>query len=86
MELSIYKRNQKLLIKEKTEKLKYTKVIPTTMKENKEEVEEDKIVFIKVRTATREDLKRCGIKGDTYDVIIRRFIERVAKENAVKIT
>jgi len=37
--------------------------------------EKDKIVFIKVRASTREELKRHGIKGDTYDTIINQLIE-----------
>jgi len=50
--------------------------------------EKDKIVFIKVRASTREELKRHGIKGDTYDTIINQLIEvsergifRVEKKN-----
>jgi hypothetical protein len=40
----------------------------------------DEIVRIKVRRKTREELKRCGIKGETYEVIIRRLIEGEGEE------
>ena len=36
---------------------------------------EDKIVLIKVRDSTREALKKRGIKGETYDTIIKRLLE-----------
>ena len=47
----------------------YTYVIPNIMKE-------DKIVLIKVRESTREVLKRHGIKGETYDTIIQRLMDK----------
>ena len=41
----------------------------------------NKIVFIKLRSVTREALKREGYKGETYDTIINRLMgER--KQNA----
>ena len=39
-------------------------------------MKEDKIVLIKVRESTRGYLKRYGIKGETYDTIIRRFMDK----------
>lgn len=39
-------------------------------------MEEDKIVLIKVRDSTRERLKKAGIKGETYDTIIKRLLEK----------
>ena len=38
-------------------------------------MEENKVVFIKVREKTREQLKKAGIKGETYDTIIKRLLE-----------
>lgn len=35
---------------------------------------ENKIVLIKVKAATREALKKRGIKGDTYDDIINQLL------------
>ena len=43
-------------------------------------MEEDKVVFIKVRESTREQLKKAGIKGETYDTIIKRLLEKGEKE------
>jgi hypothetical protein len=42
-------------------------------------MKEDKIVLIKVAESTREALKREGIKGETYDVIIKRLIKLTHK-------
>ena len=39
-------------------------------------MEENKVVFIKVREGTRERLKKAGIKGETYDTIIKRLLEK----------
>lgn len=37
---------------------------------------EDRIVLIKVREATRERLKKAGIKGETYDDIVKRLVNK----------
>ena len=42
-------------------------------------MEEDKIVLIKVKTSTREALKKRGIKGETYDTIINRLLMLMEK-------
>jgi hypothetical protein len=47
-------------------------------------MEDDDVVFIKVRRSTREELKGYGIKGDTYEVIIRRLIRCYQNERAKK--
>jgi len=39
-------------------------------------MEENKVVFVKVRAGTREQLKKAGIKGETYDTIIKRLLEK----------
>lgn len=36
---------------------------------------------IPITVETRERLKRIGIKGETYDTIIRRLLEKEEKEN-----
>lgn len=46
-------------------------------------MEENKIVLIKVKVATREALKKRGIKGDTYDDIINQLL-RVRKKNETR--
>ena len=46
-------------------------------------MKEDRIVLIKVRESTREELKRHGIKGETYDTIINQLIE-AAEEQVFK--
>ena len=44
-------------------------------------MEEDDIVLIKVKRKTRENLKKKGIKGETYDTIINQLM-RGAKSDA----
>jgi len=39
-------------------------------------MDEERIVRIKLEEGTRELLKQYGIKNETYDTIIRRFMER----------
>jgi hypothetical protein len=43
-------------------------------------LKEDNITTIQVRKSTRDELKKLGIKGETYDTVIRRLLE-TAKKN-----
>lgn len=40
----------------------------------------DEIVRIKIRRKTREELKQYGVKGETYEIIIRRLMKRWGEE------
>ena len=37
--------------------------------------DEEELVRIKVKRKTREDLKKMGIKGESYEVIIQRLMK-----------
>jgi len=39
-------------------------------------VNNEKITTIQITKATRDELKKHGIKGDTYDDIIRKLLEQ----------
>lgn len=54
--------------KEKKKRFIYTQVILGIMRD-------DDVVMVKVERSTREALKKRGIKGETYDIIIRRLLE-----------
>ena len=58
----------------------YTQVIPDIM-------DDKTIVLIKVSYGTREALKAEGIKGDTYEVIIKRLLKQAhrAKRKVVEV-
>lgn len=40
---------------------------------------EDNITTIQIRKSTRDELKKLGIKGETYDTVIRRLLETAKK-------
>lgn len=42
-------------------------------------VNKEDITTIQISKATRDELKKHGIKGDTYDEIIRRLLELATK-------
>ena len=39
--------------------------------------DEEELVRIKVKRKTREELKKYGIKGETYEAIIQRLMKEV---------
>jgi hypothetical protein len=40
---------------------------------------EDDITTIQIKKTTRDELKKLGIKGETYDTIIRRLLDTAKK-------
>ena len=42
-------------------------------------MQKENITTIQITKATRDELKRRGIKGETYDTIIRRLLESAKK-------
>lgn len=40
------------------------------------------IVQIQIGRKTREQLKKAGIKGETYDIIIRRLLENMEEKES----
>jgi hypothetical protein len=42
-------------------------------------LKEDDITTIQIRKTTRDELKKLGIKGETYDTVIRRLLETSKK-------
>ena len=41
----------------------------------------ENITTIQITKATRDELKKQGIKGETYDIIIRRLLELAKKSS-----
>lgn len=44
-------------------------------------MQRENITTIQITKATRDELKKLGIKGETYDTIIRRLLELAKKSS-----
>ena len=45
---------------------------------------QEKMTSIQVSVETKEQLMLLGIKGDTYDIIVKRLLDKVGKKGVRK--